>query len=322
MPRLLRVPAIAVVLFFLAGCSSSAMLEAIDSVSTPLNGHVYLIRGLLGEIFSRGLDPLADTLNKRGIRASVHGLAATNSLAEEIIRKYREDPSSAPIILIGHSSGGDAIISMAQKMKNANVPVGLAFGFDPTPVAGPVPDNVEVFINLFQKTNPIGGGEIKAAPGFRGRLINVDMREHREIIHITLDKSSKLHQLVTDEILGFAAHASGLQTAVSMETPPKNKKQKQRPADTPAPSFIAPLLMKYVVPRDEPIEIWDSGLRATVREGDTLQTIAAQYGAPVWAIAQVNNIGDDNPLQPGMPLIIPQRLYKTDALLNGEPPQR
>jgi len=38
-----------------------------------------------------------------------------------------------------------------------------------------------------------------------GRLVNVDLREHNEIIHITLDKSSKLHKLVADEIIGFAA---------------------------------------------------------------------------------------------------------------------
>jgi hypothetical protein len=50
---------------------------------------------------------------------------------------------------------------------------------------------------------------------------------------------------------------------------------------------------------------WDSGLRATVRAGENLQTIAAQYGAPAWAIAQINKIGDDTPFQTGMALIIP-----------------
>src|ERR1022692_1025704 len=205
MTCLLRGAVVAIIVAFVANCSSSDLFEAIDSASVPTNGHVYLIRGLLGEVFSRGLDQLAENINNRGVRATVHGLLEVNSLTEEIIKKYKDDPSSAPIILIGHSSGGDAIISMAQKMKKENVPVGLAFGFDPTSHAGPVPDNVEVFINLFQRSNPIGGGEVKAAPEFPGRLINVDLQEHSEIIHITLDKSLKIHELVADEIIAYAA---------------------------------------------------------------------------------------------------------------------
>jgi LysM repeat protein len=314
MTRLLRGTVAAIIVAFVANCSSSSLFEGADSANVPINGHVYLIRGLLGEIFSRGLDQLAEDINNRGVRASVHGLLELNSLTDEIIRKYKDDPSTAPIMLIGHSSGGDAIISMAQKMKNANVPVGLAFGFDPTPVAGPVPDNVEVFINLFQKSNPIGGGEVKATSGFRGRLVNIDLREHSEIIHITLDKSSKLHELVADEIIGFASFSSRKQSDAPMEASPKSKKQKKRSVDAPSPSFAIPLYMKYVVPRNEPIELWDSGLRVTVRAGETLQTIATQYGAPAWAIGQINKIGDDTPLQTGMVIIIPLRLYKIDAV--------
>jgi LysM repeat protein len=320
MNRLLRGTAAAIIAAFVASCSS-ALFEAIDSANAPVNGHVYLIRGLIGEIFSRGLDQLAENVNSRGVRASVHGLLEVSSLTEEIIRKYKEDPSSAPIILIGHSSGGDAIISMAQRMKHAGVPVGLAVGFDPTPVAGAVPDNVEVFINLFQKTNPIGGGEVKAGAGFRGRLVNIDLREHNEIIHITLDKSSKLHQLVTDEIVGFAAFSNKKQARV--EEPPKGKKQKRPFAEAPSLNFATPLDMKYVVPRNEPIELWDSGARVTVRTGENLQAIAAQYGVPAWAIAQINGVGGvgaDAPLQRGTALIIPLRLYKADAAAAGPPP--
>ena len=309
---LLRGALIAIIVAFVANCSGGALFEAGDAATVPMNGHVYLIRGLLGEVFSRGLDQLAENINNRGVRASVHGLLEVSSLTEEIIKKYKDDPSSAPIILIGHSSGGDAIISMAQRMKDANVPVGLAFGFDPTPVAGSVPSNVEVFINLFQKSNPIGGGEVKAASGFRGRLVNVDLREHNEIIHITLDKSSKIHELVADEIIGFAAFSQRKQPDVPLERAPKSKKQLKHPADAPPLNYASPLDMKYVVPRNEPIALWDSGLRITARMGENLQTIAAQYGAPVWAIAQINKIGEDTPLQTGMALTIPLQLYKIE----------
>ncbi|NWG23888.1 MAG: hypothetical protein HXY30_05625 [Pseudorhodoplanes sp.] len=137
------------------------------------------MRGLAGEVFSLGLHSLAGKLNERGIAATVHSLPAAITLPGDIAERYRSDPSSAPIILLGHSSGGDAIISIAERLKVRNVPVALAFGFDPTPLAGRVPENVELFVNIFQKTNPIGGAEVKPAAGFRGRLINVDLREHR-----------------------------------------------------------------------------------------------------------------------------------------------
>ena len=38
---------------------------------------------------------------------------------------------------------------------------------------------------------------------FHGRIVNVDLRERREIIHITLDKSPVLHALVAGKIVAI-----------------------------------------------------------------------------------------------------------------------
>ena len=63
----------------------------------------------------------------------------------------------------------DAVIAIAERLKAANVPVALIFGFDPTPIAGRIPSNVEMFINLYQATNLIGGGSRGAGlPIFAG----------------------------------------------------------------------------------------------------------------------------------------------------------
>ena len=56
---------------------------------------------------------------------------APGNLAGEIIAKHRRAPE--PVVLIGHSSGADAAISIAQRLRAANIPVALMFGFDPTP---------------------------------------------------------------------------------------------------------------------------------------------------------------------------------------------
>ena len=180
----IRAPILMLALLMVAGCSS-ATLDAATAPSPTMPrptagsvpGHVYLVRGLVGEVFSLGFYDLAGRVKERGINASVHSMYAPGLLANEIIAVYRRAP--VPIVLIGHSSGADAVIGVAEKLKSANVPVILMFGFDPTPIAGRVPENVELFINLYQKTNLIGGGEVKAARDFRGRIVNVDLRERR-----------------------------------------------------------------------------------------------------------------------------------------------
>ena len=73
-------------------------------------------------------------------------------------------------MLLGHSSGGDVVIAIAERLKAANVPVALILGFDPTPIAGRIPSNVEMFINLYQATNLIGGGSACRLRIFAGGL--------------------------------------------------------------------------------------------------------------------------------------------------------
>lgn len=269
-----------------------------------LPGHVYLVRGLIGDVFSLGMDDLAGKIQKRGVKASVHGVSAARFLADDIIKKYRDKSLLAPIVLIGHSTGGDEIIAMAEKLKNANVPVALAVGFDPTPIAGDVPSNVELFINLYQATNLIGGGRATPGPGFRGRLVNVDLRDRREIVHITLDKSPIIHELVTEKIVGIAERAAESQTAARA-----GPTKKETWPHAPQTAGIRPLVMKYVVPANERIELWDSAIAEIVTNEDTLDAIAARTGAPAWAIAQINNLGENASLQPGRKLLVPRSIY-------------
>lgn len=292
----------------LSACSNGAILDATPS-GQPKIGHVYLMRGLAGEVFSLGLHGLARKLNERGIPATVHSLPEAITLPGEIAQRYRSDPSSAPIVLLGHSSGGDVIISMAAKLGAANVPVALAFGFDPTPLAGRVPDNVELFVNLFQKTNPIGGGEVKAAQGFKGRLINVDLREHREIVHITLDKSDVIHRVVVGQIEATVAAARG--PAPVMEA---RAAARPRGQSVPVTQPVRPLQMRYVIPSEAPVEIWDDAVRVAAKPGQTWDTIAAEYGAPVWLLLQINRASEGLAPQPGAQVLIPRQSARAGSV--------
>jgi len=319
MKSLARMAMIAVLASGICGCSIGSSLDPLEGGASAGNGgngrlpgHVYLMWGLAGEIFSRGLDGLAAKIERAGVAASVHSMVETASITETIIRNYRRDPSSAPVMLLGHSSGGDAVIAIAERLKAANVPVGLIFGFDPTPIAGRIPSNVEMFINLYQATNIIGGGSAAGASDFRGRMVNVDLREHREIVHITLDKSDVIHALVVDKVVGVASAAAQRQAALAMAAapPPKKPQAKGKPQIAPPPPpYVLPLTMKYVVPAKEPIALFDSAISTTAKPDDTLEAIAARTNAPAWIIAQVNKITDDTPLRPGQALLIPQIAY-------------
>ena len=113
-----RLLAAAFVLGLAAGCST--VLDDYTSSSASISstrgaqqgrGHVYLIRGLIGEVFSRGLDTLAEKIQRQGIPATVHSSYSVGALGEEVIQNYRREPG--PIILIGHSLGADAVLVSA-----------------------------------------------------------------------------------------------------------------------------------------------------------------------------------------------------------------
>jgi hypothetical protein len=284
-----------------AGCSSAG----IDSVTTSapraaagsVPGHVYLLRGLVGEVFSLGFYDLSARIKERGVEATVNSMYAPGNLAGEIIANYRRAP--APIVLIGHSSGADSAIAVAEYLKASNVPVTLMFGFDPTPIAGRVPDNVELFINLYQKTNLIGGGEMRGANGFRGRIVNVDLRDRREIIHITLDKSPVLHALVADKI------AVALRARMQSPAPARGRQARAGPAPI---AYVTPLTMRYVVPPDVPIVLWDSAVRGALGADESVEGFAARMNAPAWAIVSINNLGPADPPAEGSTLLVPRSM--------------
>ena len=330
-----RIISIGILAMALAGCGYGGAggvlsFSASSRAQTDaLPGRVYLLRGLIGDVFSLGMDELAEKIERRGIKASVHGVSAAFYLADSITRDYRADPSIAPIVLIGHSTGGDAIISIAHRLKAAKVPVALAVGFDPTPVASAVPTNVDLFINLYQGTNLIGGATAKPEPGFRGRVINVDLRDRREIIHINLDKSDAIHDLLVRKIAGIAeAVAAGKANVTTVATPtgtaarPKTKMARNAPP--PPPVYVTPLVMRYVVPPRQTIELWDSAVQAIVEPGETIVAVAHRTGAPAWAIAQINKLGPDDLPRDGQTLLIPRNRFVSaqDLAQSAQGPNR
>ena len=57
--------------------------------AVPPQARVYLFRGALGPIFSRGMDRLTDRLQKAGIRADVYEFTICRLIADQAIRYFR-----------------------------------------------------------------------------------------------------------------------------------------------------------------------------------------------------------------------------------------
>jgi thioesterase domain-containing protein len=185
--RLVAIGILGTAIVFAAGFSP-AMAQA--------RAHVYLFRGL-ADVFSTGMDTLADELNKRGVYATSHNHADWQMLADKAAADYKAK-KEGPIILIGHSLGADAVMEMADYLGDKGVPVALVIPFDGTQ-SFPAPGNVARVINFTQRDYAY----MRPGLGFRGSLSNVDLSANRDINHLNIDKSPELHARVIKEVLAI-----------------------------------------------------------------------------------------------------------------------
>ncbi|MCA6117057.1 peptidoglycan-binding protein LysM [Bradyrhizobium sp. WSM 1738] len=246
--------------------------------TTQPQARVYLFRGALGPIFSRGMDRLTKRLQEAGIRADVYEFTICRLIADQAIRDFRDNP--APIALIGHSMGGLCALTFAGILKSENIPVSLVVTIDPAQASPKVPLNVERFINIFLSDSILGGGDVVAERGYQGHYASFDLKQHEEVTHINIDKQDSIHEQLVTAIAQLAA--------------------------TPAKGEAVPL--RYVVPPDAPIELWDSGTQQSARSGDTLQRLAALNHVPLWSLTQANQVSESAPLPQGQRVLVPRRL--------------
>jgi hypothetical protein len=152
-------------------------------------------------IFSLGMDSLAEELKVRDLYATVDSYSDWQTLAEHAAADYKAG-KEAPIILIGHSLGADAVMEMAAYLGRKGVPVALVVPFDCT-------KSFEASGNVARVLNLTHGGTLtymRGGPGFRGTLANVDVSSDPSIDHINIDKSARLHARVVAEVLAVVGN--------------------------------------------------------------------------------------------------------------------
>jgi len=195
------------------------------SKSNPNAPRVYLLRGL-ANIFSLGMDDLTEKLKAKGVRASVHSYSdiqtLTNIAIEEATRNKRRP---TPIIIVGHSLGANAAVTMGNRVAAAGVPVPLVVTFDPvnSMVASA---GIGRVVNYYQ-----GGGSGKPVSG--ERVDNIDLTGTPQLSHWNIDKAPDLHSKVI---------------AMIQRPPRAPAARTPRPSRTPAPTVSAPAPSAPVAP--------------------------------------------------------------------------
>jgi len=229
------------------------------------------------------MDSLTDRIRHTGVPASVQTYLLWRPAVEQAIVDYRRDP--APIIIIGHSMGGDSALSFAERLNSENIPVSLLVTYDPTRIADDVPPNVERYINLYQSSNFMGGGNVVQTSRFHGHYASFNLKDHSEIVHINIEKAERIQEQLVRKIAELSA--------------------------TPAVVQGEAVPLHLEVPADAAIELWDSGLPIQAHAGDTLKSIAATYHVPAWSLAEINTISVRAALSEGQRVIVPRHLVPT-----------
>jgi thioesterase domain-containing protein len=248
--------------------------DAQQPAAEHVRGRAYLFYGLIAAI-DWGMDELAQRIDRSGVLSTTNSHMSWRSVADQAIADYRRDPK--PIAVVGHSIGGDSAIQFAEALEAARVPVSLLVTYDPTRAAGGIPANVERYINLFQSSNILGGGDLAPGRGFHGHYASYDLKDRSEIIHVNLDKFSRIQELLAAKIRSMSLRGEG-------EAVP----------------------LHIVFAATGPIELWDSGTPVSAHAGDTMQSLATEYHVPLWALAQINEKSEGAALSEGERIVVPR----------------
>jgi len=179
---------------FAVSFDGSAASAATKSAKNFRPGIVVLFRGG-ANIFSTGMDELADKLRAKNVNAISEGHASWRQAVADAKAAYAK--RRQPIVFVGHSFGANAAVLAAQELGKSNIPVSLVVLYDPTTVLK-APANVRRLINFYSSTSNGLGLEVQAGSGFGGNLQNIGQLD---IGHLDIDNDVRLHEKTIAEIM-------------------------------------------------------------------------------------------------------------------------
>ena len=162
---------------------------------------VYFIRGF-ANVFSRGMDQMVSRLRARGVNARGLSNGQWRGVAADIIRRHRAGSTSLPIVIAGHSVGGQEAPRFADQLANAGVPVRLVIGVDPGFAAPPPFTAGSPRVVNFYIPNSARGNPYRSSGGFRGSVQNISIRSFGSTVdHVGIDKDPKVQSRIISLVM-------------------------------------------------------------------------------------------------------------------------
>lgn len=181
-----------------------ALSTAFGAFSLPTSAsaeEVYFIRGAFN-VFSRGMDQMVAQLRARGVNARSYSNGQWAGLARDIIARNKQGRVSYPIIIAGHSVGGQEAPRFADTLAKAGVPVALVVGVDPgfappPPFTAGSPRVVNFWIAGSARGNPY-----RSAGTFSGSIQNINIRSFGSTVdHVGIDKDPKVQARIVGLVM-------------------------------------------------------------------------------------------------------------------------
>ena len=174
-----------------------SVINRIRSEATR-TGEVYLMRGLLN-VFSRGMDVMAAEMRGKGLDAVSFNHSDWQPIAYDIVARAKSGNISYPIVIMGHSLGGNEAPNMANYLGSQSIKVAFVVTFDPTERRS-VGKNVGTVINYYL---PNGENTISRGADFIGKLSNVNVSSIPDIKHTNVEKNAKLQARSIETVMNI-----------------------------------------------------------------------------------------------------------------------
>ena len=187
------------VVFSLAFVTQGQALATESAKRSGLSGDVVFVRGGFN-IFSGGLDSLAEKLVKKGVTSRIYRHTQVPQIVRSIRRNQRLH-GQRPIILVGHSWGANAILDVARILRGHKLNVRYMVTIAATS-PNVAPSNIEKLTNYYFKQNG-WGKPVRAVKGFRGVLKNVDMSTEAQVHHFNVDDHPRVHSQIINNVVRF-----------------------------------------------------------------------------------------------------------------------
>ena len=175
-----------------------------------------LIRGLMG-VYSMGMNKVAKRLAEQGFEATAISGAIRAQEGRGLIEAAQASELPRPLVIAGHSYGGDAAVRLTRQLDRANVTVDTLILVDAT-TPPPVPGNVREVFHIYRSSPGTDWVPVLRGVPINERrrkrdlpethVINFDLRKADApelktamINHFTIDASQAVQNLVVEQAL-------------------------------------------------------------------------------------------------------------------------